>query len=132
MTKITADDLFFKDGKAFLSVTKGAKGGKARTVEIMGASEEETKDIIKFIQSKKGDFSLNYTQTTTIIDTVVHTQCACICTTPEKEKDIPRVDRYIMRKDRAGEVFDKSAMRMVTKNLGHNRIDVIAQSYLYQ
>ena len=58
MTKITADDLFFKDGKAFLSVTKGAKGGKARTVEIMGASEEETKDIIKFIQSKKGRLSL--------------------------------------------------------------------------
>ena len=37
-----------------------------------------------------------------------------------------------MRKDRAGETYDKRAMAIVTKNLGHNRIDVIAQSYLYQ
>ena len=48
------------------------------------------------------------------------------------EKDIPRADRYVMRKDRAGETFDKRAMHIVTKNLGHNRISVIAQSYLYQ
>jgi hypothetical protein len=132
MTKITADDLFFKDGKAFLSVTKGTKGGKARTVEIMGVSEEETKDIIKFIQSKKGrlfpKLHTNYDnhryRGTYAMRLYMHYA--------RKEKDIPRVDRYVMRKDRAGEVFDKSAMRMVTKNLGHNRIDVIAQSYLYQ
>ncbi|MQQ47574.1 tyrosine-type recombinase/integrase, partial [Streptococcus mitis] len=132
MTKITADDLFFKDGKAFLSVTKGTKGGKARTVEIMGASEEETKDIIRFIQSKKGrlfpklhsNYDNHRYRGTYAMRLYMHYA--------RKEKDIPRVDRYVMRKDRAGEVFDKSAMRMVTKNLGHNRIDVIAQSYLYQ
>lgn len=37
-----------------------------------------------------------------------------------------------MRKDRAGEVLDKRAMAIVSKNLGHNRISVIAQSYLYK
>lgn len=132
MTKITSDDLFFKDGKAFLNVTKGTKGGKARTVEIMGSSEEETKDIIKFIQSKKGrlfpklhsNFDNHYYRGAYAMRLYQHYA--------RKEKDIPRVDRYVMRKDRAGEVFDKSAMRMVTKSLGHNRIDVIAQSYLYQ
>ena len=40
-------------------------------------------------------------------------------------------ERYIMRKERAGEVYDKQAMEIVSKNLGHNRISVIAQSYLY-
>ena len=48
-----------------------------------------------------------------------------------KEKDIPRADRYVMRKDRAGEVLDKLAMEITSKMLGHNRINVIAQSYLY-
>lgn len=48
-----------------------------------------------------------------------------------KEKDIPPKERYIMRKERAGEVYDKQAMEIVSKNLGHNRISVIAQSYLY-
>lgn len=132
MTKITSDDLFFKDGKAFLNVTKGTKGGKARTVEIMGASEEETKDIIKFIQSKKGrlfpklhsNYDNHRYRGTYAMRLYMHYA--------RNEKDIPRADRYIMRKDRAGEVYDKRAMQVVTRNLGHNRIDVIAQSYLYQ
>ena len=132
MTKITADDLFFRDGKAFLNVTKGTKGGKARTVEIMGASEQETEDIIKFIQSKKGrlfpKLHSNYDNHRYRGTYAMRLYMRYA----RKEKDILRVDRYVMRKDRAGEVFDKSAMRMVTKNLGHNRIDVIAQSYLYQ
>lgn len=48
-----------------------------------------------------------------------------------KEKDIPPKERYVMRKDRAGEVFDRLAMAVVSKNLGHNRISVVAQHYLY-
>lgn len=44
---------------------------------------------------------------------------------------IPREERYDCRKDRAGESFDKKAMLIVSKNLGHNRIDVIANSYLF-
>lgn len=132
MTKITADDLFFVDGKAYLNVTKGTKGGKARVVEIMGASEEETKHIIEFIQSKKGrlfpklhsNYDNHRYRGTYAMRLYMHYA--------RNEKDIPRADRYIMRKDRAGEVYDKRAMQVVTRNLGHNRIDVIAQSYLYQ
>ena len=37
-----------------------------------------------------------------------------------------------MRKERAGEVYDKQAMEIVSKNLGHNRISVIAQSLFVQ
>ena len=132
MTRITSDDLFFEDGKAYLNVTKGTKGGKARIVEIMGASEEETRDIIKSIQSKKGrlfpklhtNYDNHHYRGTYAMRLYMHYA--------RNEKDIPRADRYIMRKDRAGETYDKRAMTIVTKNLGHNRIDVIAQSYLYQ
>ena len=46
--------------------------------------------------------------------------------------DIPTEDKYIMRKDRAGEIYDKKAMLLVSNALGHTRISVIAQSYLYQ
>ena len=46
--------------------------------------------------------------------------------------DIPTQERYVMRKERAGEVYDKQAMLQVSRALGHNRISVIAQSYLYQ
>ena len=37
-----------------------------------------------------------------------------------------------MRKERAGEVYDKQAMEIVSKNLGHNRISVIAQILFVQ
>lgn len=40
-------------------------------------------------------------------------------------------EQYIMRRDRAGEILDRRAMKIVSKNLGHNRLDVIAQSYIY-
>lgn len=132
MLKITSDDLFFEKGKAYLNVTKGTKGGKARVVEIMGVSEEETKNIVEFIQSKKGrlfpKLHSNYDN---------HRYRGAYAMRlyqhyARNEKDIPRADKYVMRKDRAGETYDKRAMAIVTKNLGHNRIDVIAQSYLYQ
>lgn len=40
-------------------------------------------------------------------------------------------ERYVMRRDHAGEILDRRAMYIVSKNLGHSRIDVIAQSYIY-
>jgi integrase len=39
---------------------------------------------------------------------------------------------YIMRKERAGEKFDRAAMLEVSRQLGHNRIGIIAESYLYK
>lgn len=132
MTRITSDDLFIENGKAYLNVTKGTKGGKARVVEIMGSSKEETDDIVRFIQSKKGrlfpklhsNFDNHFYRGAYAMRLYQHYA--------RNEKDIPRADRYVMRKDRAGETYDKRAMQIVTKNLGHNRISVIAQSYLYQ
>lgn len=45
--------------------------------------------------------------------------------------DIPPENRYIMRADRKGTILDKKAMKSVSECLGHNRISVIAQHYLY-
>lgn len=43
---------------------------------------------------------------------------------------VPRNERYYCRGDRKGEVFDKRAMKIASQNLGHERLNVIAQSYL--
>lgn len=131
MLQIEAEDLFFNNGRAYLNVTKGTKNGKPRIAEIHGVSEAETKMIIKFIQSKKGrlfpklspHYDNHYYRG--IYAKRVYSFYA------RKEKDIPKKERYVMRKDRAGEVLDKLAMEITSKMLGHNRINVIAQSYLY-
>ena len=54
MMNIESKDLFFNGERAFLNVTKGAKGGKSRIVEICGSSAGETREIVKWIQSKQG------------------------------------------------------------------------------
>ena len=131
MMSIESKDLFFKNGKAYLNVTKGTKGGKPRIVEICGISEGETKMIVEWIQSKEGKL---FPKLNTNYDNhyyrAVYAQ-RIYDRYKRKEKDIPAKERYIMRKERAGEVYDKLAMEIVSKNLGHNRISVIAQSYLY-
>lgn len=132
MTMIKAEDLFFENGQAYLNVTQGTKGGKPRVAKIVGKTEDETKAIVKWIQSKKGrlfnKLSSNYDN---------HYYRATYANRLYNQfkrdiDDIPTQERYVMRKDRAGEVYDKQAMLLVSKALGHNRISVIAQSYLYQ
>ena len=132
MTMITAEDLFFENGQAYLKIDKGTKGGKSRVAKILGKTEEETKHIVKWIQSKEGrlfnKLSSNYDN---------HYYRATYANRLYNElkrdiDDIPAQERYVMRKERAGEVYDKHAMLQVSRALGHNRISVIAQSYLYQ
>lgn len=131
MLQIEAEDLFFTNGKPYLNVNKGTKNGKPRVVEIHGVSEAETKMIVEFIQSRKGrlfpklspHYDNHYYRG--IYAKRIYSFYA------RKEKDIPKSERYVMRKDRAGEVLDKLAMKIASKMLGHERINVIAQSYLY-
>lgn len=131
MLNIESEDLFFKNGRAYLNVTKGTKGGKPRIVEICGVSDGETKMIVEWIQAREGRLfpSLNTNYDNHYYRAVYAKRL--YDRYKRKEKDIPARERYIMRKERAGEVYDKSAMQIVSKNLGHNRISVIAQSYLY-
>lgn len=132
MTMIKADDLFFKKGQAYLNINKGTKGGKPRIAKIVGETEEETKAIVEWIQSKEGrlfnKLSSNY-------DNHYYRATYANRLYNQLKRDIDKIptqDKYIMRKERAGEVYDKQAMLSVSKSLGHNRISVIAQSYLYQ
>ena len=110
MTMIKAEDLFFENGQAYLNVTQGTKGGKPRVAKIVGKTDEETKDIVKWIQSKKGrlfnKLSSNY-------DNHFYraTYASRLYNQLKRDiDDIPTEDKYIMRKDRAGEIYDKKAM----------------------
>ena len=45
--------------------------------------------------------------------------------------DIPKNERYYCRGDLKGVIYDKQAMSVASRALGHNRISVIAEHYLY-
>lgn len=131
MENIRAEDLFFKEGKPYLNITRGTKGGRPRVAEIIGISEEETKDIVKWIQARKGKL---FPKLASHYDNHFYRGVYAKRVYKKYARDldkIPTKEKYIMRKDRAGEVFDKLAMKIASQFLGHNRISVIAQSYLY-
>lgn len=131
MEEIRAEDLFFENGRPYLNVTRGTKGGRPRVAEIVGVSEEETRDIVKWILLRKGKL---FPKLPSHYDNHFYRGIYAKRVYQKYARDldeIPMRERYIMRKDRAGEVFDKVAMKIASRSLGHNRISVIAQSYLY-
>lgn len=132
MEEIRAEDLFFNEkGRPYLNVTRGTKGGRPRVAEIVGVSEEETRDIVKWILLRKGKL---FPKLPSHYDNHFYRGIYAkrIYNRYARPLDkIPMKERYIMRKDRAGETFDKVAMKIASQSLGHNRISVIAQSYLY-
>lgn len=131
MEEIRAEDLFFEKGRPYLNVTRGTKGGRPRVAEIVGVSEEETKEIVKWILLRKGKL---FPKLPSHYDNHFYRGIYAKRIYQKYARDldeIPPKERYIMRKDRAGETFDKVAMKIASRSLGHNRISVIAQSYLY-
>ncbi len=126
LSRITGTDLFSIGEKYYLRVTKGTKGGRSRTSEVLDLKIlplfQYAGDRPVFPNVPKSYDNHHYRG---IYAKRLYNQYA------RPIEDIPAKDRYVMRKDRKGVVLDKKAMRIVSQNLGHTRIDVIAQHYLY-
>ena len=114
-----------------MKVDKGTKGGKPRKVEICGKTEAETRDLVSWIQSKKGrlfpKLSSNYDN---------HSYRASYAMRLYKKyvRNLDKLsikEKYHMRGIELEKFLTVTQMKIVSENLGHNRITVIAQSYLY-
>ncbi len=121
---ITGNSVKYIDGKPFLWVI--GKGGKHREIPITEKTVEE-----KLRSTPKGEKVFG--KISSAID--IHSYRAEYATNlynSLKRKNIPKEDRYICRKDKAGLVLDKVAMLEISRRLGHgnNRIDIFANSYL--
>lgn len=134
LQSITGEALFFnqKEGSYYLRITKGTKGGRERIIRIMGKDKNETEEIVNLFKEagkmrilpKISSAYDNHHFRAPYAKRVYNFYARSI-------DDLSFEDKYIMRKDRAGEVLDKEAMKITSEFLGHSRIDVIAQSYLY-
>lgn len=107
------------------------KGGKVRNAPVFGSPAEV--EMVVAMMHKAGD-KLVFPHVHSAAD--IHSyraEYACrIYTAHARPLDeIPRDERYICRKDMAGTVYDKAAMLITSKALGHSRLDVIAQNYLW-
>lgn len=116
----------------YRSKGKGTKGGRPRIVLIMGKGPRETQEVVNFIKnagklkvfpsiSKAYD---NHFYRAEYAKRIYNHYAKPI---NELKKD----EKYHMRGDMRGQTLDRVAMAIASEALGHGRISVIAQSYLY-
>lgn len=127
---VCGDALRVRNGKAFIYVING-KGGKKRYAEICCMPEDLSK--IKKEMRMAGSSKL-FCHVNSMLD--VHALRAQYAVSlyrkyAEPVEKLERKDKYVCRKEKAGTVYDRRALLIVSKNLGHNRLNVVADNYLY-
>lgn len=127
LKELKGTDLKIIDSNAFISISRGSKGGRPRQIPLLF----DEPFIIDFMSSKENK---------KVFDKIpngadIHGYRAEYCTKVYKKyardiSSIPRNEKYFCRKDLKGTCYDKKAMLIASQYLGHNRIDVIAGHYI--
>lgn len=129
LAKVKGKDVYTKNGTLFVR-TRG-KGGKVREVEVLPQYRNHVQACAQHVGPDELIFQKG--QIKNRMDEHAYRREYAqkkyeLLARPLEE--LPRRDRYVCRKDKKGVVYDKKAMRNVSNNLGHERISVIAQSYI--
>lgn len=125
---LTGDALFYKNGEPYVHVTRGTKGGKIRDTMVIG----NVALVEKMMKAAGKNKVFNYVpKASTLHRYRAMYACELYKMLARPIDSIPRKEKYICRKDMKGVVWDKKAMLEVSRNLGHERISVIAGHYLY-
>ena len=126
------------DGSVFIKIGKGdgAKGNRPRLLEVLPSARETVLKARNFAQVIGSNRVFEKVPT----HADIHSYRADYCTELYREKYVERYgsldvkpekeDRYFCRKDKAGVCYSREIMHEVSKNMGHNRIDIIAENYL--
>ena len=127
LAKLRGADLVIDKGEYYVRIKQG-KGGKPRLAKVIGDIEtikaifdavKPEEKLFKKIPNGMDVHGYRREYAQRYYDTVAR-----------PVEKIPEEKRYVCRKDKKGIVYDKDAMLIVSKSLGHNRIDVIAGHYL--
>lgn len=135
---LTGDKLVYKqeEDKYYINVNSASKGGRERLAPITG----DFNSIVEKMTSAG---------TGKVFDKIpqgadIHSYRADYATAIYKEHERPidqlnvnlgvkggnTGDAYICRGDLKGTIYDRKAMELATKALGHNRISVVASNYI--
>lgn len=113
-----------QDGNYYLDNIKG-KGGKIRSIRILD-NDQATIDLINNTASDK------YVFKTISKNADIHSYRAQYASDLYNQLENPNNRNYHCRNELRGISYDRDAMLTVSRNLGHNRISVIASNYLYK
>lgn len=124
------DIAYDQDGNVCIHVKQG-KGGKERYVKVIGSPHEQ-EQVLKML--KKADKGLVFSHIPSHFEPHYYRSvyaCQFYKSIAREIETIPENEKYICRKDKAGIVYDRKAMKVVSQNLGHNRVEVISNNYLW-
>ena len=125
ITKLRGDQLLQEEGQWYIQTT--GKGGRFRIIPICGDVEL----VVRKMQAAgTGKVWKKVPQNADIHSYRADYASRIYLKYARPIEEIPRKERYICRKDKAGIVYDKAAMLEASKALGHNRISVVGEHYL--
>lgn len=142
METLRGDQLVISDGKAYIHITGNqAKGGRERYVRVINnvylvskiMQDAGNNRVFGKLPSAYDEHAHRAKYAADLYRMYARDLDTCKRTAFfDKKRGILCQDSvYRCRRDLSGKWYDKQAMLIVSQSLGHNRIDVIAQSYLY-
>lgn len=132
--EIKGSDIYTKNGDVFVHVEHG-KGDRQREVPVL----PQYKDFVLKIKDLAGDNKIlpyltsgrNKVPEGSNAHQYRHEYAQALYDMHKRPyEQIPRGEKYICRKDRAGVVLDRAALKIVTEALGHDRENEPPESYL--
>jgi len=136
---ILYDTRYFNE--TYYLYTKG-KGGRERIAPIVGndaneiaKSIKELKGVKKHIWNKVSEYADIHSYRSDYANAIYKEYARDLNDIPKDKvkggiNQVYQSDVYCCRNDRKGERFDKQAMLVCSKALGHSRIEVVANNYL--
>jgi len=124
---VSSKDIYEKDGKVYVNVI--GKGGKARTIEVR---QEYKREVLRIKEERKDQKKL-FEGRQYPARTPSHSFRREYA--KEKYKEIENRERQLRPiennyKTKDGRMFNREILKELSKQLGHNRIDVVANNYL--
>lgn len=118
------------DGTFYIKNVKG-KGGKIRDIDIIGTPTEVKK--VKEIMMKAKDGKVFHHVHSAFDEHYYRSIYACRAYNSKARsiEELTDKEKYICRKDKAGIVYDRTAMKYASVQLGHERVEVISNNYLH-
>lgn len=120
-----------RQGHYYIHVSNG-KGGKERDVIIFGNQEEVNAVVERVRQTADGVNVFNRPSSALDIHSYRAEYAGRLYRAVARPiENIPKEERYYCRGDKKGDVYDRKALEIVSKNLGHNRVSVVVDHYLW-
>lgn len=125
---LTGDKLVKRDGRYYIHVCSGSKGGKERYAPVIGdvdlvvrlMKEAGSAKVFPLVNAGADIHGYRAEYAVRIYNSLAR-----------GIEDMERRDIYFCRGDMRGLWLDRQAMLEASRALGHNRIDVVAEHYLW-